>query len=244
MHFVSVIMPYFKKKEYVEKSILSVINQTYKNLELIIIYDDESMDDFDYISNICRKFKNIKIIKNIENLGAGESRNIGIKTATGDLIAFIDADDYWYEKKIEKQINFLQKNNYKFIFCNYIKKSQNSEREIICNKKYLDYSNLLKSCDIGLSTVLIETNLIKQNLFPNLKTKEDYVVWLQITKKEIQAYCLNEILVIWNNSKNSLSSNIIQKILDGYKVYRVYEKFSLFKSFLLLIILSLNSIRK
>tara|TARA_B100002052_G_C15792137_1_gene556849 strand:- start:379 stop:1092 length:714 start_codon:yes stop_codon:yes gene_type:complete len=237
-------MPYFKKKEYVEKSILSVINQTYKNLELIIIYDDESMDDFDYISNICRKFKNIKIIKNIENLGAGESRNIGIKTATGDLIAFIDADDYWYEKKIEKQINFLQKNNYKFIFCNYIKKSQNSEREIICNKKYLDYSNLLKSCDIGLSTVLIETNLIKQNLFPNLKTKEDYVVWLQITKKEIQAYCLNEILVIWNNSKNSLSSNIIQKILDGYKVYRVYEKFSLFKSFLLLIVLSINSIRK
>ena len=244
MHFVSVIMPYFKKKEYVEKSILSVINQTYKNLELIIIYDDESMDDFDYISNICRKFKNIKIIKNIENLGAGESRNIGIKTATGDLIAFIDADDYWYEKKIEKQINFLQKNNYKFIFCNYIKKSQNSEREIICNKKYLDYSNLLKSCDIGLSTVLIETNLIKQNLFPNLKTKEDYVVWLQITKKEIQAYCLNEILVIWNNSKNSLSSNIIQKILDGYKVYRVYEKFSLFKSFLLLIVLSINLIRK
>ena len=244
MHLVSVIMPYFKKKEYVERSILSVINQTYKNLELILIYDDESMDDFEYISNICGKFKNIKIIKNIKNLGAGESRNIGIKSATGDLVAFIDADDYWYEEKLEKQINFLQKNNYKFIFCNYIKKTQNKEKEIVCDKRYLTYSNLLKSCDIGLSRVLIETNLIKENLFPNLKTKEDYVVWLQITKKEIQAYCLNEILVIWNNSKNSLSSNIIQKILDGYKVYRVYEKFGLLKSFVLLIILSLNSLRK
>ena len=167
MRFVSVIMPYFKKKEYVERSILSVINQTYKNLELIIIYDDESMDDFKYISNICGKFKNIKIIKNTENLGAGESRNIGIKIATGDLIAFIDADDYWYEKKLEKQINFLQKNNYKFIFCNYIKKSRNREKEIVCKKKQLGYSNLLKSCDIGLSTVLIETNLIKKNFFPN-----------------------------------------------------------------------------
>tara|TARA_A100001011_G_C14236509_1_gene811258 strand:+ start:692 stop:1405 length:714 start_codon:yes stop_codon:yes gene_type:complete len=237
-------MPYFKKKEYVEKSILSVINQSYKNLELIIIYDDESMDDFEYISKICNKFKNIKIIKNIKNLGAGESRNIGIKSATGDLVAFIDADDFWYEEKLEKQINFLKKNNYKFIFCNYIKKSQNSEKEVVCKKKYLGYSNLLKSCDIGLSTVLIETNLIKKNLFPSLKTKEDYVVWLQITKKEIQAYCLNEILVIWNNSKNSLSSNTIQKILDGYKVYRVYEKFSFLKSFMLLIILSLNSIKK
>ena len=244
MYFVSVIMPYFKKKEYVEKSILSVINQTYKNLELIIIYDDESMEDYGFIFNICKKFKNIKIIKNIKNLGAGESRNIGIKSATGDLVAFIDADDYWYEEKLEKQINFLQKNNHKFIFCNYIKKSQNSEKEIVCKKEYLGYSNLLKSCDIGLSTVLIEANLIKENLFPNLKTKEDYVVWLQITKRKIQAYCLNEILVIWNNSKNSLSSNIIQKILDGYKVYRVYEKFGLVKSFVLLIILSLNSLRK
>ena len=244
MYFVSVIMPYFKKKEYVEKSILSVINQSYKNLELIIIYDDESMDDFEYISKICNKFKNIKIIKNIKNLGAGESRNIGIKFATGDLVAFIDADDYWYEKKLEKQINFLQKNNYKFTFCNYVKKSQNSEKEIACKKKYLSYSNLLKSCDIGLSTVLIETNLIKENLFPNLKTKEDYIVWLQITKKKVQAYCLNEVLVIWNNSKNSLSSNTIQKILDGYKVYRVYQKFSIIKSLLLLIILSFNSIRK
>ena len=244
MYFVSVIMPYFKKKEYVKRSILSVINQTYKNLELIIIYDDECMDDFEYISNICGKFKNIKVIRNIKNLGAGESRNVGIKSATGDLVAFIDADDYWYKEKLDKQIKFLQKNNYKFIFCNYIKKSRNSEKEIICKKKYLNYSSLLKSCDIGLSTVLIETNLIKENLFPNLKTKEDYVVWLQITKKEIQAFCLNEILVIWNNSKNSLSSNIIQKILDGYKVYRVYQKFSLLKSFLLLILLSLNSVRK
>ena len=244
MYFVSVIMPYFKKKEYVKRSILSVINQTYKNLELIIIYDDECMDDFEYISNICGEFKNIKVIRNIKNLGAGESRNVGIKSATGDLVAFIDADDYWYKEKLDKQIKFLQKNNYKFIFCNYIKKSRNSEKEIICKKKYLNYSSLLKSCDIGLSTVLIETNLIKENLFPNLKTKEDYVVWLQITKKEIQAFCLNEILVIWNNSKNSLSSNIIQKILDGYKVYRVYQKFSLLKSFLLLILLSLNSVRK
>ena len=244
MYFVSVIMPYFKKKEYVKRSILSVINQTYKNLELIIIYDDECMDDFEYISNISGEFKNIKVIRNIKNLGAGESRNVGIKSATGDLVAFIDADDYWYKEKLDKQIKFLQKNNYKFIFCNYIKKSRNSEKEIICKKKYLNYSSLLKSCDIGLSTVLIETNLIKENLFPNLKTKEDYVVWLQITKKEIQAFCLNEILVIWNNSKNSLSSNIIQKILDGYKVYRVYQKFSLLKSFLLLILLSLNSVRK
>jgi len=244
MHFVSVIMPYFRKREYVKKSILSVMNQTYSNLELIIIYDDESLDDYKFISNICSKFKNIKLIKNMKNFGAGKSRNAGIKSSSGDLIAFIDADDYWYEKKLEKQIKFLDKNNYKFTFCNYIKKTNSNEKKILFKNKYLDYSLLLESCDIGLSTVLIDANLIKKNLFPNMTTKEDYVVWLQITKKNIQAYCLDEILVIWNNSKNSLSSNTMQKISDGYKVYRIYQKFSVLKSLFFLILLSLNSLKK
>tara|TARA_A100001011_G_scaffold397675_1_gene499454 strand:- start:1462 stop:2175 length:714 start_codon:yes stop_codon:yes gene_type:complete len=237
-------MPYFKKKEYVEKSILSVMHQTYSNLELIIVYDDESLDDYHYILNISEKFKNIKIIKNDKNVGAGESRNIGIKSANGNLVAFIDADDYWYKEKLEKQIKFLDENNYQFIFCNYIKKNKNREKKILFKNKYLDYFSLLKSCDIGLSTVLVKTDLINKNLFPNLVTKEDYVVWLKITKNNINAYCLDETLVIWNNSKNSLSSNIIQKILDGYKVYKVYQNFSILKSLLYLTILSLNSLRK
>ena len=123
MHLVSVIMPYFKKREYVEQSILSVMYQTYNKLELIIVYDDNSYKDYEYLSSICKKFNNIKILKNKKNFGAGESRNIGIKSSKGDLIAFIDADDYWYKNKLEKQIEFLDKYNYKFVFSNYIIKT-------------------------------------------------------------------------------------------------------------------------
>ncbi len=244
MHFVSVIMPYFKKKEYVERSILSVMNQTYRNLELIIVYDDECDKDYEFINNICDKFSNIKIIKNKKNFGAGKSRNIAINSSKGDLISFIDADDFWYKEKLEKQIKFLDENNYEFVFCNYLKKNANNEKIISSKKKYLDYPLLLKSCDIGLSTVLIKSNLIKKKNFPNLKTKEDYVVWLKITKEKVNAYCLDETLAIWNNTKNSLSSNILQKILDGYKVYRIYEKFGILKSIFYLAILSLNSLKK
>tara|TARA_B100001029_G_scaffold169001_1_gene163522 strand:+ start:438 stop:1175 length:738 start_codon:yes stop_codon:yes gene_type:complete len=244
MHLVSVIMPYFRKKEFVEQSILSVMNQSFKNIELIIIYDDENFEDYEYISKICKNYKNIKIIKNKKNLGAGESRNVGIKSSKGDLIAFIDADDYWYKNKLEKQIKFMDENSYQFIFCDYIIKSKNGEKIISYKNKFLDYSILLKSCDIGLSTVIISSDLIKENLFPKLITKEDYVVWLQITKKKINAYCLNETLVIWNKTHNSLSSNILQKIFDGYKVYRFYEKFNFIKSLFFLIILSFNSLKK
>ena len=244
MHFVSVVMPYYKKREYVEKAIISVMKQSFNNLELIIIYDDEIDEDYKYLTKICEKFKNIKIIKNKKNIGAGESRNIGIKKASGDLIAFIDADDIWYENKLEDQINFLDINNYEFVYCNYIKKSEGKEKIISFKNKYLNYSLLLRSCDIGLSTVLIKTDLIKKHLFPNLITKEDYVVWLEITKQKKTAYCLDKVLVIWNNSKNSLSSNFFQKIKDGYKVYRIYQKFSTFKSLLFLLILSINSLKK
>ena len=110
---------------------------TYKKLELIIEYDDESEDDYQYIFEITKRFENIKIIKNEKNLGAGMSRNIGIKSSKGNLIAFIDADDYWYKDKLEKQIKFLNKNNYQFIFCNYIMNNKEKYISKLSNKRRL-----------------------------------------------------------------------------------------------------------
>ena len=156
MQLVSVIMPYYRKKEYVENAIISVENQSYKNLELIIIYDDDNINDFKFLKNITQKYSNIKILKNDHNIGAGLSRNKGIKNANGNLIAFIDADDFWYSEKIEKQISYLNEKNLDFVFCDYLKKSGSKKKEIICSKEILKYENLLYSCDIGLSTVLIK----------------------------------------------------------------------------------------
>ena len=241
---VSVIMPYYKKIKYVEQSIDSVINQSYQNLELIIVYDDESKEDLKLLKQIEKKNNKIKIIENPKNLGAGQSRNVGIKYANGEVISFIDSDDYWFKEKLSKQINFMEKNNLEFVFCDYIKKKNNKENNIICANNVLNYNDLLKSCDIGLSTVLINKKKIPENFFPNLKTKEDYVAWLKLTKENTKAYKLDDILVTWNKTKNSLSSNIFQKIKDGYKVYRVYEKFNVFISIFYLIRLALNSLKK
>ena len=241
---VSVIMPYYKKLEYVSKSIDSVLNQSYKKFELIIIYDDENKDDLIHLKKIAEKNKKIKIIENSKNLGAGQSRNIGIKYSNGELVSFIDSDDYWFKEKISKQINFMNKDKLDFVFCDYIKKIKDKEINVVCNKNILDYHDLLKSCDIGLSTVMIRKKIIPENFFPTIKTKEDYVAWLKLTKMNIKAYKLNEVLVIWNKTKDSLSSNILQKIKDGYKVYKLHQKFNIFISILYLIRLSLNSLKK
>tara|TARA_Y100000590_G_scaffold373784_1_gene437821 strand:+ start:152 stop:865 length:714 start_codon:yes stop_codon:yes gene_type:complete len=237
-------MPYYRKIDYVTQTINSVLNQSYQNFELIIIYDDENKEDLVYLKKITEKNKKIKIIENSNNLGAGESRNVGIKYSSGEVISFIDSDDYWFEEKLNKQIKFMKKNNLDFVFCDYIKKIKDKKINVICSKNILEYNDLIKSCDIGLSTVLIRKKVIPENFFPNLKTKEDYVAWLNLAKKNVKAYKLDEILVIWNKAKNSLSSNTFQKIKDGYKVYKIYEKFNIFRSIFCLIRLALNSLKK
>jgi len=132
MQLITVIMPYYKKINYVESAINSVLNQTYQNYELLIIYDDIDLDDLNKLEIITKENKKIKIIKNYKNLGAGYSRNIGIKNSNGAIISFIDADDEWHPKKIEKQLNFLNKNNYDFTFCSYQKKINDNVIEVVC----------------------------------------------------------------------------------------------------------------
>ena len=114
--------------------LLSVLNQTFQDFEIILIYDDEIKEDLKLIKKIAGNNPKIKIIENKKNLGAGLSRNKGIKNSSGSIIAFLDSDDYWVPERLEKQINFMNENNYKFTFCNY-KKKNGKEINIFSKKK-------------------------------------------------------------------------------------------------------------
>jgi len=113
-------------------------------------------------------------------------------------------------------------------------------------EKVITFEKLLRSCDIGLSTVIIKKNVFNKKIeFPDLKTKEDFVMWLQILKLfKCNVYGLNKILTKWRKTRNSLSSDSIQKIFDGFKVYNKYLNFNIFKSIYFLLILSINFLRK
>ena len=112
--------------------------------------------------------------------------------------------------------------------------------------KKISFKELIKSCDIGLSSVIIKKNIFdeKKILFPNLKTKEDYVLWLKLAKENVGLYGLQENLSYWRKTNNSLSSSVIQKLIDGYRVYSIYLGFNFFKSLFCLITLSLNFMLK
>jgi teichuronic acid biosynthesis glycosyltransferase TuaG len=158
---VSIIIPYFRKKFFFQKTIRSIINQSFKEYEIILIYDDQDLQELDFVKKVLTKVKKKKILINKKNLGAGISRNKGILASKGKFIAFCDADDIWKKNKLSLQLSFMKKNNLNFSHTSYSIINQDSKivgKFII--KKKIDYQNLLASCDIGLSTVIISKKIL------------------------------------------------------------------------------------
>ena len=241
---VSVIIPYFKNIRYIDRSIFSALKQTYKKLEIILIYDDNDKKDLIKLSRKYKKYKNLLFLVNKKNIGAVPSRNKGLMVRRSEYIAFLDADDLWHKNKLFTQIKFMRKKNIEISHTSYEIIDDDLAIRGTRQAKLMNYKKLIKSCDIGLSTVIIKKSLIKNLRFTNLKTKEDYVLWLEIAKKGKTIHALNTKLTQWRKSKNSLSSSVVRKLTDGYYVYRHHLKFSVIKSLYSLLVLSINFLKK
>ena len=244
---VSIIMPYYKKSNYVDETVNSILNQTFKEFEIIIVDDELSDNSTKVLNRIKQLDKRINIFKNKKNLGAGQSRNNAINLCNGEFIAFCDCDDLWKSNKLETQLKIMHKLNLEFSHTSYeIIDKKNSKIGYRDAKENLSFLQLQKSCDIGLSTVILKKNLFdnKKFRFGETKTKEDYILWLSLAKNNIIIFGIKDCLVSWRKSKDSLSSSTFQKIYDGYKVYKVYLQYSTLKSFYFLFRLSLNFILK
>ena len=243
---ISIIIPYYKKKKYILETINSVLNQSYRKFEILIIYDDDNLSDLNYLEKLFQSEEKIRIIKNSQTIGAGLSRNKGIQNSKGEYIAFIDADDIWKKYKLENQINFMKKKKIKFSHTTYEIIDKNDKvlgKRVSRNFEKVD--DLIKSCDIGLSTVILKKEIINdETKFPNLKTKEDFVLWLKILQRNISINSLNENLTSWRKLENSLSSSITQKLKDAFKVYNHYMKFNFIKSCYYVICLSIKFLKK
>ncbi|WP_417884406.1 glycosyltransferase family 2 protein [Vibrio rumoiensis] len=229
---VSVIMPAFNVEETIISSLKSVMGQTYKNIQLIII-DDESVDDTkkivkDFIKHNSPEIT-VDIIDNTCGKGARGARQSGINYAHGRYIAFLDSDDLWLPEKIEHQLDFMKHNNYAFTFSDYFMKKNDTKKEFYA-RKVVDFIALTKTCDIGCLTVMLDKKLIGEIKIPNMP-KEDYALWLSLLKNEnIKAYNIQEILAIYNVQDSSLSSNKFKEIFKQFTVLRNVAKLGFFES--------------
>ena len=244
MKLISIIIPYYKKKRYIKLTLQSILRQKYKNFEILIIYDDADTEDLLFIKKLKKKDKRIKLIINKKNIGAGMSRNKGVRLSKGEYLAFVDSDDLWHPEKLKLQLSYMIKNKISISHTSYKIIDTNNSKIGYRHANRIEYKDLIKSCDIGLSTVMIKKKILKNNHFGNLKTKEDYILWLKLSKKNFIFHPIKKPLTSWRYSKDSLSSSTIQKLFDVYFVFRNFLKFSVFYSLYSLCVLSINYLRK
>ena len=201
---VSVVIPTYKRSDKLEKAIKSVVNQTYKNLEIIIIDDNAKFpQEREKTRNIVKKYKNIKLIENERNLGGPLTRNVGIRNATANYIAFLDDDDEFINTKIELQMKLMKEKeaenvNVGLIYCYKNIYRTNGELAFIgmVNKEGNCLFEHMKECIETTSTWLCKKEiLIKCGMFENLKAHEDNILLMKILASGYEVYRVPEALV-------------------------------------------------
>ncbi|WP_280770554.1 glycosyltransferase family 2 protein [Salipaludibacillus daqingensis] len=229
---VSVITPSYNSEKFISKTINSVLQQTYQNWEMIIVDDASSDETVSLINEYKEKDRRIRVVPLEENKGAANARNIGIRESTGRFIAFLDSDDEWMPEKIEKQLSFMLKKNIGFSHTAYSIVDETGQW-IKASEKVppsTNYKDLLKQNTIGCLTVMLDKEKVGEVEMVDIRARQDYVLWLEITKKGQLAYGLNESLAKYRQMSSSLSSNKLNMVKLNWKVYRDIEKLSLLKS--------------
>ena len=227
-NIVSIITPSYNSSKFIDDCVNSVINQTYLDWEMLIVDDKSSDDSRDKILHLSKKDSRIKYFFLDENIGAAEARNIAISKSNGRYIAFLDSDDIWDNRKLEKQINFMNNNNIAFSFSNYEVISEDGNRVInLIKAPYrMTYSSYLKNTIIGCLTVILDKKIIGDFRMPNIRSSHDMALWLLIMKKGFNAYGLNESLAQYRLVKGSNTAQKWKAAIDVWYVYRKVEELS------------------
>ena len=241
---ISIILPNYNSEKYLIKTIKSILNQTFKYWELIIVDDNSNFETI----KILKKLKNNKKIKIFflnKNKGDGYCRKFGIKKSKSKLVAFIDSDDIWNKNKLKIQYNFMKKNNFSFSYTNYTPfKNNRHYLNTICPPKKLNLNSFLRDTSIATSSMMINKKLLNNLKLSKSPNFEDYFLKCQILKKINFAYCIQKNLLNYRIKKQSLSKSKLRNVYWLWKINREFNKLSFLKNIISLSSVSYNSIMK
>lgn len=231
---VSVIMPAYNCDKFIASALDSVSIQTYQNWELIVVDDCSTDNTANVIKNYVDNEARVKYYRLDHNSGAAIARNTAVNIANGRYLAFLDSDDVWEPEKLKKQIGYMKQHDYHFTCTSYrkIDEDGNFLNQVIEAKARSDYFGVLKTCP-GNSTVVYDAEALGKFTIPDIKKRNDYVMWLQIIKKAKFLYGISEPLGSHRLRKGSISGNKFSLIQYHWKVYREIEHLSYIKSALL-----------
>lgn len=229
---VSVVVPVYHAKEYIEETMNCVMAQTYKDWELLLIVDGPQDPTIEVIQKYIEVHPDaqIRLLIQDKNQGAALARNRGVQEARGRYIAYLDADDLWVPQKLEKELAFLRQRDAAFAFTGYEFADENAKGtgKVVSVPEELTYKEALKNTTIFTTTVMFDTEKIDKTLLemPNIKS-EDTALWWKVLRNGYIAYGLNENLALYRRPAVSLSSNKLIAIKRIWNLYRQAEKLSI-----------------
>lgn len=216
---LSVIIPCYNVEKYISKCLQSLRNQTYKNLEIIVINDGSKDSTLDVIKKEVRNDKRFKVIDQT-NHGIGYTRNKGISLATGEYIAFVDSDDYLEKDMYEKMIQNLESNNADIVICDYYKFNSKEKESKKCGKQVKFNLSIFESPEI-INNVgycpwnkVYKTKLFKNIKFPLNKKFEDLEAVVKVLSEANKISKINDYLYNYRVNENGETCTINKRDLD------------------------------
>ena len=229
---VSIITPTYNCGRFIGETIESVQQQTYTNWEMIIVDDCSTDDTKSVFEKYLQQDKRIKYHCLVQNGGAAVARTKAMELATGQYMAFLDSDDLWMPDKLEKQLEFMQKNNHAFTSTSYQHMTEEGEMipKVLKAIPKTDYNRLLLDCPVGNSTVMYDVSKMGKFQVPNIRKRNDDALWLAMLKKGNCIFGLSDILMKYRLRNNSISRNKFALLKYTWILYRDIEHLSIFTS--------------
>ncbi len=217
---VSVITPVYNAEKVIEETIESVFNQTYKDMEMIIVDDCSKDNSVEIIKRCGEIYPKIVYYLQPRNMGAGAARNKALELAKGQYVAFLDADDLWLSEKTEKQLNLMSEKKCPFSYAAI--ELMDEDGNTIKGKRSLretcDYKYLLHNTIIATSSVIIDRTVLGDFRMPLRRGGQDYATWLMLLSGGTVARGINKVLVRYRVGRNSLSSNKLKSIKQVWEI--------------------------
>ncbi len=242
-------MPCHKAEKTIQRSVEGVLNQTYSNWELLLIVDGQHKELEAMVSSLARQEPRIRLLVSQKNRGVTRSRNIAIRLAKGEWLAFCDADDYWLEHKLTTQLSVAQEQKANLVcsaFCFYY--PHNQKLDLIHTHSTITYNTMLHTNAIPMSTAMVQVDKNQRHYIPQLPAHlihEDYAFWLTLfQKREIQVAYTEEATAHLLQAAGSRSANKWLGAKSHAYILATYGSVSRFKLAGLMVSYAYNASKK
>lgn len=219
---ISVIMPAYNAKKTLPMAVRSVLAQSWKNLELIIIDDCSTDETASLAQSFSQADPRVRVLRNETNSGASITRHNGVAAARGQWLAFLDSDDAWAETKLEKQMAVQKQRDADLVFTGsaFMDSESNAKSWTLHVPDTIHYRKLLKQNLISNSSVVVRKDRYVECEYLGEGLHEDFVCWMRMLRGGALACGIDEPLLIYRLSPNSKSGNKLKAAKMNWNAYR------------------------